>query len=466
VLLKAGLTPVGARAAGSHTAACAAPNNAADALLIQSGVIRVATLEELFDVTALLAMQPLPAGPRVAILSNAGGPAVLAADMLAARGLQVPELSDALQARLRQFLPSEAVARNPIDLIGAIDERQFGECLGVLLGCDEVDSILSIYVPRLAGTTPQIVQAVLQVAAANVDDKPVVLVCMDAQFKPEAWRYADRQLPVYAYPERAAAALARAVAYVRWRDTPRMPAPALTAEQRRAVRAVIDRHASELPRDGAWLPVADVWELVSAAGLPVPLQRHVSSAAAAARFAEEVQGGVVLKAISPALLHKADQGGVILGVVGPSAAHAAYEQLVRTVPDTTGIWAQEFVAGGSEWMLGVVHDEQFGHLIGFGLGGTLVEAVGQVQFRVQPLTDCDARELVASHPASRLLDGCRTVAPADQDALQQAILRLSALLDVAPEIDEADFNPVIALPEGQGVRFVDARVHLSRADLS
>lgn len=462
VALKAGCTQAGARAASSHTAALASPDRAADALFAQCGVLRVHTLQEMFDVTSLFASQPPPRGRRVAILTNAGGPAILCADALAARGLALPEFSPQLQAALRSFLRPEASVRNPIDLIGTIDAREFRRCLELLMDSDEVDSVITMYVPREPGTSAAVAQAIREVTAARGRGKTSVAVFTQTEGLPNELHDETTHIPGYLFPESAATALACGVAWAERRSRQLgtvVSFPDIDVEKcRRLVDAALARGSA----DGVWLSADEVERLLACAGLSRPRSIVARTADEAAAIATEWQCPVVLKVVSPTVLHKTDVGGVVVDVQGEAAVRAAFQQVTSVAADARGALVQEFVASGHETLIGVTRDPQFGHLITFGLGGVLVELLNDVACRMAPLTDRDADDMLGSLRTSAVLTGYRNRPAADVVGLRETLLRTSALVTLVPEIAECDLNPVKALPPGRGVCVVDARVRVRR----
>jgi acyl-CoA synthetase (NDP forming) len=466
VVLKAGRTGAGRRAAASHTAALASDEAAADAVFRQAGVIRAETLEELFDIATLLTSQPVPAGPRVAVLGNAGGPGVLCADVLESEGLTLPELSAGLQNSLRAALPPEAAVSNPIDLIGTIDPELFRASLGPLLGSDEVDAVITIYVPRESDTTRAVVGAVEQTAAAARSDKPLVGVFMQTEPVPSDLSADGSPIPSYLFPEAAARALARATGYGQWLQKPPGTWPTFPEIDIQAARRLVGSALEPAMADGGWLDPETIQRLLVSFGLSVPRWAIVHAPDAAVRAAAACEGSAVLKVISPSALHKSDTGGVAVNVRGEPDIREAYARVAESVSDARGVLVQEYVPGGHELFIGVNRDPAFGPLIGCGLGGVLVELADQVAFRVHPLTDRDAVELVDSGRLARILRGYRGRPPRDRSALIDALLRVSALVGAIPEVMEMDLNPVMVLPALQGLRIVDARIRVAPAGVT
>lgn len=461
VALKAGRTQAGARAASSHTAALASPDRAADALFAQTGVVRVATLPELFDVATLLATQPLPRGRRVAVLTNAGGPAILCADALSARGLLLPEFSHELQTKLRSFLRPETSVGNPIDLIASIDPTEFQRCLELVLASHEVDAVITIYVARELGTSPAVARAVREVTESLGRETTSLAVFMQLGPMPAELHDEQLRVPSYLHPEAAAGALAHAVEYAERRARPRGEVPEFTDIRADECRRIVTGALSRLGSAGGWMESDEVQVLLRATGLPLPRCELVRSADAAAESTREWQCPVVLKVVSPTVLHKTDIGGVVVNVRGETAVREAFRQVMQAANDAQGAIVQEFIVGGHETLVGLTRDAQFGHLVTFGLGGVLVELLNDVACRLHPLTERDADEMLSSLRTSPILTGYRNRPGADTAALRETLLRVSQLATIVPEIVEMDLNPVIALPPPRGVRVVDARIRLA-----
>jgi len=465
VVLKAGRTGAGTRAASSHTAALASQDAASEAVFRQAGVIRVETLEELFDVAALLSSQPVPAGPRVAVLGNAGGPGVLCADILESGGLTLPVLSPRLQESLSAALPPEAAVDNPIDLIATIDPELYRASLGLVLNSDEVDAVITIFVPRESGTMPGVVTAIREVADAAGASKPVLGVFMQTAPVPEAIAKPGVPIPTYVFPEAGARALNRAAWYSRWLRTPPGTIPSLAGFDIPGARQIVAAALEKLP-DGGWLDPDTVQRLLISSGLPVPHWVVAHSADEAVAAAAEWGTPMVVKVIAPSALHKTEVGGVLVDLRGEPQIREAFRCVIQSVADARAVLLQEYVPDGREAFVGVHRDPSFGPLIGCGLGGTLVELADDVAFRLHPLTDRDAAELIDSGRLARVLRGYRGGPPADRAALTDALLRVSALVEALPELAEIDLNPVLVLPCSHGVRVVDARIRVTPAGVA
>lgn len=450
VAVKSGRSASGARAASSHTGALASSDAVVDALFAQAGVIRTNTLEELFDVAVLLAHQPVPAGRRVAILTNAGGPGILAADACEAQGLQLPSLSDATIAELRSFLPAAASVGNPVDMIASATAESYGRALTALLRDERVDSVLVIFIPPLV-THPEDVARAVRAAAGTAPHKPVLGIFMSAQGAAPMLA----PIPCFEFPESAAVALARAAAYGEWKATP-VDSPPDIAIDEAAARGILD---AALARGGGWLTPQEAQALVAAAGVSVPTSVPVTTEQDAVAAAARIGGTVVLKAIGPTILHKTEVGGVRVGLMGEAAVRAAWQEMKTRLGDAmTGGFIQAMAGSGVEMLVGVTDDPIFGPVVACASGGILAELLHDADFRLHPLTTRDADEMIASLRGAALLKGHRGAPPADTAALRDALLRISTLVTVCPEIQELDINPLRVMSRGANALDVRVRV--------
>ncbi|HSD89017.1 MAG TPA: GNAT family N-acetyltransferase [Kofleriaceae bacterium] len=455
VAVKSGRTAAGTRAASSHSAALASMDIGVDALFAQTGVIRVDTLEQMFDLVALLSSQPVPAGPRVGVVTNAGGPGILLADACEARGLTLPRLTEPTLAALRELLPSHAGFANPIDIIASAPADQFEAAIRVVGNDPNVDSLVVLYVPPLV-TRPEDVAAAIARGAAQIPrTKPIATVFLSSKGTPSLLSKGERgAIPSYAFPENVALALAAAVRYGAWRKRPRGERATLTHEQTHAVRDWLRG------RPSGWVDFTDLARLLELVGVEVAAYRVTRpDPALAIAAARDLGYPVVVKAIAPGLLHKSDVGGVALHLRDEHAVRAAVETMRAKIP-LNGLLVQRQVKGALEGIVGVTSDATLGSLVLAGIGGTAVELYKDVSFRVAPLTDVDAREMIDSLRGRALLDGFRGAPAADRGALIHVIERIAALVDVMPEIAELDLNPVMVLEPGDGAIVVDGRLLL------
>ncbi len=462
IAVKSGRTQAGSRAASSHTGALASSDVAVNTLFRQAGVIRVDTLEELFDTASLLANQPVPKGSRVGIVTNAGGPGILAADALEANGLVIAELTTELRDRIGAALPEEASTANPIDMIASGGPDHYQHVVSELLSSGEVDAVMVIYVPTTPEGAEQIAAAIRRCQDLYEGDVTLISVFMHYARTEELLTggEGERTIPSYSFPEAAALALTRAAGYGQWRRHDPGIEARLEPEATEEIRGVVDRALERLGRSGGWLESDEVEGILGAAGIRFPRSLVVPTADAARRAAEELGGPLVVKVISPSALHKSDVGGVILGVAGPAETAEAFVSVTSAVPDPQGALVQEFVAGGHEVLIGMTQDPNFGPLVAFGLGGVYVELLKDVAFRIHPLTDVDAIEMIRETKGHKLLEGYRNQPLGDVTALEEALLRVSGMITALPELVEMDLNPVKVLEPGDGVVVVDARMRI------
>jgi acetyl coenzyme A synthetase (ADP forming)-like protein len=455
VAVKAGRSAAGARAATSHTGALAASDAIVDALFRQAGVVRTSTLEELFDVARLLAQQPVPRGRRVAIVTNAGGPGILAADVCEAQGLELPALSEPTVAHLRSFLPAAAAVGNPVDMIASASADQFGRTLTAVLADDRVDSALVIFIPPLVTAADEVARAVRE-AAATRPGKPVLAIFMSTS---EIGTLLA-PIPAFTFPEAAAMALARAATYGAWRATPPGRVPAYPDVDRDAMRRIID---AALARGGGWLAPDEAHALLGAAGIPAAAGRVATTEDAAVEAAEAIGYPVAAKVVGPDIIHKTEVRGVQLDLRTADDVRKAWRDFAgRLGAAMTGMAVQEFVTGGVEMLAGATEDPTFGPVLACATGGVLTELLKDAEFRLHPLTDRDAASMVASLRGAALLRGLRGAPPADVRALEDALLRLSALIAECPEIPDIEINPLVVLPRGLKAVDVRARVEPPR----
>jgi acetyl coenzyme A synthetase (ADP forming)-like protein len=475
VAVKSGRSAVGRRAASSHTAALASSDETVAALFLQTGVIRVDTIEELFDVAQVLESQPLGKGLRVAVLSNVGGPAVLAVDACISNGLQVPEFSVGLQRTIAELCPRNGGVSNPIDLGAEASAPMYEQVLELLLSCGEIDAVAVNFTPPLVTRRTDDVAAAIVAAVDRAADRvgptsldehapmarPVVASLLGADDSGEAvLRSARNPVPSFTYPETAVRALAHALRYGEWRDRPTGTVPVLADIDVNEARRRLPREFVEAGADTSsrWVTGAQAMDVLAAFGVPVVRSVEAYSAEEAGKWAEDMGGPVALKVLGP--VHKSEGGGVQLGLQGHAAVSAAYEAMRSTFgPAMTGALLQPMVpSGGVETLIGALQDPAFGPLVVFGLGGVTVEVLGDHVTRLAPLTDIEAKEMVTGLRGSALLSGYRGKPAVDIDGLVQVLHRVSRLAEDMPEVLELDCNPVIATPDG--VLVVDARMRV------
>jgi len=459
VAVKSGRSAAGRRAASSHTAALATPDIAVDALFRQAGVIRVDTLDELLATAMLLAHQPVPEGRRVAIVSNAGGPGILAADACAGAGLEVPELSESSQGALRALVARDATVRNPVDLVAGATAEQFERALRIALQDDGIDALLAIFVPPLVTRAQDVARAIAS-ASEGAGDKPVVACFLGKAGVPEELRGENgrRTIPSFAFPEAAAHALGRVAGLADWRRRPTGTVPVFGDIDLPGARAIV-ASALDMHPDGAWLDPDDAGALLACFGIPAAAFSVVSGLESAVAAADELGYPVALKTAVPEIVHKSDVGGVALDLDDAAAVERAYIHMAQALGGAMGPTViQQMVAPGVETIVGVTHDPSFGPLVLFGLGGVTAELLADRAFRIVPITDEDAHELVRSLRGSPLLFGYRGRPDVDTGALEELLLRVGQLADELSEVAEMDLNPVVVSPDG--VIAVDVKIRI------
>ena len=455
VVVKSGRSPAGTRAAASHTAALASPDNVVDALFHQAGVIRVDTLEELLDCGQLLANQPHLAGNRLAIIGNAGGAAVLAADACAAAGLTVPEFDGATQSSLRELAGPNAGVSNPVDLGAGATPKLFEDALRIVLQSPTIDGVVVILAP-VATADPEDVAAVM--AGMDTAMRPLVFVHLGDNEAPAALRQGERSIPCYAFPERAVRALGRIAEHSIWKNRPLGHIPVLDGIDVGAARAIVKQYLAANP-DGGWVSPGEATALLRSFGIATAGEAPVTSPDAAAQAAARLGCPVALKAVGPAILHKSDVGGVRLDLATPADVATAFTTMSDALGDVMEGAIVQSMHRGVELITGVVSDPLFGPVVMFGSGGTAVELFGDRVLRILPLTDQDAHEMVRSIRGAPLLFGHRGAPKCDVAAVEDVLLRVARLADDIPQLVEMDLNPLIASPAGAVA--VDVRIRLA-----
>jgi acetyl coenzyme A synthetase (ADP forming)-like protein len=471
MVLKAGRTASGQVATASHTGALAGAHTAFRAACLQTGAIETGGVEALFNGALALAYQPLPAGNRVAILTNSGGPAALAADAFEAAGLRLARVGPDTREALWTSVHREVQVLGPVDLLGGADEHDYREAADAVLADPAVDGVLAILVPQVLVNPVAVVQALAVAAAAQAEHpgqgigvrKPLLL-CLMGEFSLEEARKAAHQgeVPAYTFPEDAVAAFE-----VLWRRARWLQRDGAEGERDRAAEKQlsggVERHGSTETEDREALDAGAAHALMDAYGIPMPPEGLARSSAETADLARRIGFPVVLKLVSPNILHKTDVGGVILGVQDETAACRGYEALIVRAAaaypeaEVCGVLVQKMIAGGQEVIVGVKRDPTFGPLVMFGLGGVYVEALADVSFRLAPLTAADAWDMLEEVRSAKLLQGLRGAPPADRSALVDLIVRVGRLAAEHPEIAELDLNPVLVLPASLSDRSTSGR---------
>jgi acetyl coenzyme A synthetase (ADP forming)-like protein len=453
VVLKAGRTPSGTRAVASHTGALAGADRAFLAACRRAGAIPVENLEELVDAAIALAYRQPPPGPRMAILTNAGGPAAVGADELDRQGLRLTDFSGETETRLREICPPGTMVGNPVDMLGGPQPGHYTAALEALLAAPEVDGVMAVFVPQAIMPPHDVAVAVAQ--AAEEAEKPVVCCISGGGGIGAAARALHaHSVPHYLTPARAALGLGVLWRYGAMQAQPRPePEAMMGVDRERATALVQAAQATTLrvlnPQAGA--------EMATAYGLRVPPSGLASDGEAAVALAREFGYPVALKRVAPGIVHKADAGGVALGLEDGDGVRSAFARMIG--PGEQG-FVQRLAPGGLEVIVGAQRDAQFGPLVMFGLGGVYVEVLQDVAFRLAPLSRAEAREMVMETAAGRLLAGVRGQPPGDVNGVVEALLRVGQLMVDLSQVVEVDLNPLIVGPSGARAWAVDVRIVL------
>lgn len=461
IAIKSGTTQAGTRAISSHTGSLAGSEHAYEAAFSQSGIVRARTMEELFDFALAFAYQPPIAGRRIAIVTNAGGPGIIATDAAERSGLALAQLTPATIEQLQRELPPTASVFNPIDVIGDARADRYRVALAAALADPQVDAALVLFTPQ-AGSEPEATAQVVAELAAG-QPKPVLASYMGAASLGPALKLLNqRRIPNYPFPERAITALRAMVQQREWSARPPGEYVQYAVDQAR-VRAVFERVRAA---GRVELGEIEAREVIEAYGMRLPKSQLARSPDEAAALAAAIGFPVVMKISSPDILHKSDIGGVKVGVADTAAARDIYELIeyrARKYNPEAQVWGvlvQEQVRKGREVLVGVKRDPQFGPLVVFGLGGIYVEVLKDVAFRLAPISRAEAREQIRAIRTFPLLKGVRGEPPADLDAAEEIILRVSQLVTDFPEIVEMDINPLVIHNQGEGAIVLDARIIL------
>lgn len=456
LMVKAGRTAEGARAASSHTGAIAGADIPVAAFLEQCGIIRANTISELFDIAQALDRCPLPEGDRVAIVTNAGGPGIMATDSCINLGLSLPELAAATRHQLEEFLPPEASVANPVDMIASATPETYAKTLDVVLRDPGIDMVIVINVTPLLSNPIDVMDAVAEVARPL--HKPVLAVMMATEDFYDEMKTRSGHPPVYRFPESAARAMSRLARYAEWRRRPVEDSP----PEFEVDDELVARMVSSI-EDG-YLGDADAFRVLRAYGIPIVPGRRADSPRQVVELAEELGYPVVVKAVGEGLVHKSDVGAVQVGPRNREELEEALATMSASLREAgvspEGYLVQQMASGGHEVIFGASTDPRFGPLLMFGLGGKYVEVIRDVRFGVTPLTRLEARDMVRGIQGFELLQGVRGEEPADLDILEETVLRLAQLVTRHPTIQELDINPFIAAPNRPDCQALDVRIRV------
>jgi len=459
IAVKSGRTEAGARAALSHTASLAGSDVAVDALFRQCGVIRVNTIEQLFDLAMAFNMAPLPKGNRVAIVTDAGGPAIMATDVLVGMGMELAKLKQATLDEVRKHVVSEAIVSNPVDMTAHGNPDSYAHVLDAVLADESVNSALAIYVPPLPIDEVPVAQSIWEVAKRH--DKPVLCCFLTKnEESPGFVELVTNGVPAFLFPESAATALAMLTSHAEYIERNEGTYKTFKVKSEEAEKIVRKARGAKQDR----LREKEALDLFKAYGFDIAETKLAKDLEEAVKFAGQIGYPIVVKAVGPKLLHKTEFKAVAVNLQNErelrSRVKEICEQLQKQNVETDGLLVQEMVKGGMECILGMNSYKHFGKLLAFGLGGIYVEYLKDVSFALAPVTDMDVKRMVESVKTYPLLTGARGTQSLDVAAIQDAILRLSQLVEEQDPIQEIDINPLIVLPEGKGCKVIDARVIL------
>ncbi len=460
--LKAGRSAAGASAASSHTGSLAGADKAANALLMQSGVIREYSLENLFATAKVFSNCPIPKGDRVAIVTNSGGPGIMATDAVCEYGMQMAQLTEETKATLRSFLPAAASVKNPVDMIASAPIEHYKKTLETVIADDNVDMIVVIYLPFLGLKDIDVAKAVMEIKAAN-PQKPIVGVFMTTSSFFEQLSEMDVNVPFFMYAEQAVDGLNRLNQQRLWTQKPDGVTPVYDVNKTLAksiMQAALDDGRDQLT-------TRESMDVLEAYGIRICQSGFAKDIEEAVALANRIGYPVVMKMTSKTTSHKTDVGGVRVNIQSEEALRAEYADLIEKLRERNllegleGVIIQEMVKGNREMVCGIATDPQFGPMMMFGLGGVFIEVMKDVTFRMAPLTDQDAMDMITGVKAYGLLQGARGTTPAQMPQLQESLLRLSQLVGDFPAIEELDINPlIISEKNGEGIA-VDGRIKLN-----
>jgi acetate---CoA ligase (ADP-forming) len=465
VAVKSGSTAAGARAASSHTGALATSDVASDVLFQNAGIIRVNAVEELFNVATLLSTQPLPTGNKMVIVTNGGGPGIIAADAASRNGLEIRELSADTIAKIKPLTKRDINIGNPIDTTAGATAQEYEGILRILAADKNVDAVMAIFAPPMVVETKDMEDALRRVAPVFYRAKKPIVGCFIGQKGLSAQLGTQGHfIPLYTFPEEAIMALKRAAEYAELRRKPQGKIPALKGLHKEKARQLVETVIKESTIRPLWLSPEQIEELLDCYGIKQAKVAFAATADDAEKSAAKLGWPVAVKLASATLTHKTDVGGVVLNVDSAEKVAKAYATIRKNLvklgkeKEMDGVTVQQMMTGGIETIIGVTQDPSFGPLIMFGAGGINAELLKDITMKIHPITDLDAAEMIKSLRMSRLFEGYRGSPPSDVAAIEDLLLRVSAMVDDIPEIAELDLNPVNVMAKGKGCRVVDARI--------
>ena len=463
--LKAGRSAAGASAASSHTGSLAGADKAANALLAQSGVIREYSLKNLFSTAKVFANCPIPKGNKVAIITNSGGPGIMATDAICESGMQMAPITEETKAKLRSFLPAAASVKNPIDMIASAPIEHYTQTLETVIADENVDMIMVIYLPFLGLKDIDVAKALMEIKAKN-PQKPIIGVFMTTSNFFTTISEMDVNMPFFMYAEEAAEGFLRLDQQRKWIERPTGSIPSYSVDYEKA-KSII---AQSINEGREQLTTRESIDVLDAYGIRVCKSGFATTEDEAVAIANSIDYPVVMKMTSKTTSHKTDVGGVRVNIQSEAQLRAEYQDLISKLTERglidglEGVIIQEMVKGNREMVCGIATDPQYGPMMMFGLGGVFIEVMKDVTFRIAPLTDIDAKEMIKSVKAYKLLEGARGTKPAQMEQIEETLLRLSQLVNDFKFIDELDINPLlISEKTGEGIA-VDGRIKVRMSE--
>ncbi|MCP4600856.1 MAG: CoA-binding protein [Proteobacteria bacterium] len=465
IAIKSGRSLEGAKAAASHTGSLAGSDMAYDAIFMQSGILRVETMNELFDSAFAFANQPAPKGKKIAIVTNAGGPGIIATDAAIRQGLKLARFSDGTTQRLKANLPSTANLHNPVDIIGDATHERYEEAIRQVLMDENVDGAIVMLTPTAMTNILETAEIVIKVTKDV--DKPVLCSFMGIVDVSEGVRFLEEHgIPNYPFPEYAVRAMSN-MARFGWSQTVERREVRRVAADREAAFQIISKKLES--EDRYMMPESEANNILQCYGFPLLRSRLIRDPSEIEQASHEVPFPVAMKISSPDIVHKFDAGGVVLKIKSTEEAVEAFNKIIANAEkfnpkaEIKGVLMEKMARKGVEVILGATRDPRFGPICMFGLGGTFVEAMKDVTFRVAPMWEISSEIMIRSIKAHKVLKGVRGMPPSDIDAIKDCILRLSQMVSDHPQIAELDINPLIVYPEGEGCVVADSRILISRA---
>jgi acetate---CoA ligase (ADP-forming) len=463
ILIKAGTTAAGAKAASSHTGSIAGAKMAYDCAFQSSGVLSAPSLEALFDYAQAFSYQPLPKGDRVAVVTNAGGPGIMAADAIENTGLSFAVLSDKTKEKLASFLPAAANINNPVDILGDAPAEVYQKSMETVLADDGVDSVVVLLSPQAMVDCAKAGELIVE--ASNKSTKPVVSSFIGGVRVSAGVEVLQAgNVPHYPTPERAVDTIRKMVDYTEWLEKPPRVIRRFSVNTTKVDRVIhLNRKRGQLN-----IGEQDAKEVLTAYGFTTPLDGMARNADEAVAAASRIGYPVVMKIVSPDIVHKSDVGGVKVGLNGPGDVRDAYELMLARIakhqPDArlNGVLVQEMVSEGREIIIGMTRDPQFGPMLMFGLGGIYVEVLRDVSFQLAPITSDDAMQMLMGTKTYKLLKGVRGQGASDMQLVAECIQRISQLAMDFPMIEELDINPLKVSTVLARAVAVDARIRISK----